>query len=173
MPRLFHRPPKYRRHKTSAIVSLFGKRIHLGPYGSQKSHERYQELLKEWEETRHASAQRRKESGSTDAKTVAASVTEEHLRQKYKSGVPVVMNELILVYRRHTHEYYRKHGEVTREAGAIDDALRILRKHHGMTVVSDFGPVSLNKLREAMIDELDWSRKYINKQVNRIRAMFK
>ncbi len=97
MPRLFHRPPKYRRHKTSAIVSLFGKRIHLGPYGSQKGHERYQELLEEWEEQRHASRQRRAESGPTDANAVVASVTEEHLRQKYKSGVPVVTNELILV----------------------------------------------------------------------------
>jgi integrase len=32
--------------------------------------------------------------------------------------------------------------------------------------------VALDALREKMIDELDWSRKYLNKQVNRIRGMF-
>lgn len=62
---------------------------------------------------------------------------------------------------------------MTREAGVIDDALRILRKHCGATSVEAFGPVTLAKVREAMIDELDWSRKYINKQVNRIRSMIK
>lgn len=58
MPRLFHRPPKYRFHKTTkqAIVSFFGKTFHIGPYGSQKSHERYQELLKEWEQRRRREA---------------------------------------------------------------------------------------------------------------------
>ncbi|QDT68765.1 hypothetical protein MalM25_16900 [Planctomycetes bacterium MalM25] len=45
MPRLFHTPPKYRRHKSTqqAIVEFGGKRIYLGPYGSAKSHERYQQ----------------------------------------------------------------------------------------------------------------------------------
>ncbi len=28
MPRLFHRPPQYRRRKTSAIVSFFGRSIY-------------------------------------------------------------------------------------------------------------------------------------------------
>jgi len=47
MPRLFHRPPKYRLHKGSsqAIVSIHGKRIYLGAYGTAKSHKRYRELL--------------------------------------------------------------------------------------------------------------------------------
>ncbi len=80
---------------------------------------------------------------------------------------------MIFVYRKHTREYYRKNGEVTREAGVINDALRILRQHYGTTFAANFGPVALDELRDTMIDELDWSRKYINKQVNRIRCMFK
>ena len=48
-----------------------------------------------------------------------------------------------------------------------------LRKHYGDTCLSEFGPVALDELRDAMIDELDWSRKYVNKQVSRIRSMFK
>ena len=51
--------------------------------------------------------------------------------------------------------------------------MRILRTRHANTYAADFGPLALDELRNAMIDEADWSRKYINKQVNRIRAMFK
>ena len=55
MPRLFHRPPKYRFHKTTnqAVVSYFGKQVFLGPYGSPKSHKRYQEVLTKWRTERH------------------------------------------------------------------------------------------------------------------------
>jgi integrase len=178
MPRLFHRPPKYRFHKTTkqAVVSFFGKHIYLGPFGSQKSLRRYQELLKEWEQARKRDRASNDHdmlpAGPTHGGTVA-SVTAESLRDKRLAGAPVTISELIFVYRRHTHQYYRKNGEVTREAGAIDDALRILRKHFGLKVAGEFGPVALEKLRDAMISELDWSRKYINKQVNRIRGMFK
>ncbi len=52
------------------------------------------------------------------------------LRQKRRQGSPLTINELVLVYRRHTHEYYRKNGKVTREATIIDDVIRYLRKHH-------------------------------------------
>lgn len=176
MPRLFHRPPKYRLHKSTkqAIVSLFGERLYLGPYGSRRSHRRYQEVLKQWETARHDQAQQERPTPPNDeAKPLAESVTPAMLRDKRLVGSPVTISELIYVYRQHTHEYYRKNGEVTREAGAIDDALRILRKHHATSFAGDFGPLALDELRNAMIDELDWSRKYINKQVNRIRAMFK
>ena len=50
MPRLFHQPPKYRLHRSTkqAVVSFFGEVIQLGPYGSARSHKRYQELIGEW-----------------------------------------------------------------------------------------------------------------------------
>ena len=178
MPRLFHRPPKYRLHKTTkqAVVSFFGKHIYLGPYGSQRSLQRYQEVLTEWEYLRDRERddiQADSKHRAPDTNGEVSGVTASTLREKNLAGSPIAICELILVYRRHTHQYYRKNGEVTREAGAIDDALRILRRHHALTYASDFGPVLLDQLRESMIDELDWSRKYINKQVNRIRGMFK
>jgi hypothetical protein len=77
-----------------------------------------------------------------------------------------------LVYRIHTHEYYRKNGETAREAGAINDPLRILRRHYSTSLASDFRPVALDALRDAMVTEFDWSRKYINKQFNLIHGMF-
>jgi len=177
MPRLVHRPPAYCRHKSTqqAVVSFLGKKIYLGPYGSPRSHQRYQALLKKWELVRHqgANAAVSGESPAVSKVNAAAKVTADKLRQKRRRGQPISISEVIFVYRQHTHSYYKKNGEVTREAGVIDDALRILRKHHGTTLISDFGPVALDELRDKMIDDLDWSRKYINKQVSRIRSMFK
>ncbi|TWU34924.1 tyrosine-type recombinase/integrase [Novipirellula artificiosorum] len=180
MPRLFHRPPKYRLHKSTnqAVVSLFGETIYLGPFGSRRSHSQYQEVLTQWEKRRHVERpitqlEDADESSKTDPEKIAASITPATLLAKVKSGVPVTISELILVYRSHTRQYYRKNGEITREAGAIDDVLRLLRRHHGNEFAQDFGPLALDELREKMIDEMDWSRGYLNKQVNRLRGMFK
>jgi integrase len=178
MPRLVHRPPAYRRHKSTnqAVVSFFGDKIYLGSYGSPRSLARYQELLKKWERARHqesAKALSTDELGPPPNSRNSISLTAVKLREKRQCGRPITISELIFVYRNHTQRYYQKNGEVTREAGVIDDALRILRKHYGNTCLTEFGPVALDALREAMIDELDWSRKYVNKQVSRIRSMFK
>ncbi len=94
------------------------------------------------------------------------------LREKRLAGSPLTINELVFVYRQHTHEYYRKNGKLTREATIIDDAIRYLRKHHTLTFLQDFGPVALDELREGMIADLDWSRNHINKQVSRLIRMF-
>lgn len=180
MPRLFHQPPKYRLHKSTkqAVVSFFGETLYIGPYGSRRSHQRYQELLKEWEKRRHqerpvARLEDFDDACKTDPEKIVASITTTTLREKVITGVPVSINELVLVYRRHTRQYYRKNGDITREAGAIDDVLRVLRRHHGTSFAKDFGPLALDELREKMIDEMDWSRSYLNKQVNRLRGMFK
>lgn len=176
MPRLVHQPPAYRLHKSTqqAVVSLYGEKVYLGPYGSSRSHARYQEILKKWERLRH---QLENVSGEPESPGTAVpeipKITAEKLRDKRRRGVPITITEVIFVYRGHTRAYYQKNGEVTREAGLIDDALRILRKHYGTSFVNDFGPVALDDLRDKIIEELDWSRKYINKQANRIRSMFK
>ncbi|WP_442484591.1 hypothetical protein [Aeoliella sp. SH292] len=120
MPRLFHRPPKYRFHKTTkqAVVSLFGKHIYLGPYGSRKSHQRYQEILKKWEKARHdewaPDAKPSDELPKTQPKVVT--LTPAMLREKRLAGSPVSISELIYAYRQHTKEYYRKNGEANPDA---------------------------------------------------------
>jgi len=171
MPRLYHRPPKYSLHKGTkqATVCLNGERIYLGPYGSPQSHARYQETLKAWQADREKV---RSLSPPDESVKKTAKVTPAVLRDKRRAGTPLTVNELVLVYRCHTYQYYRKHGEVTREATIIDDVIRFLRKHHATTLLDDFGPVALDELREAMIADLDWSRKHINKQVNRLVRMF-
>ena len=173
MPRLFHRPPKYRLHKSTkqAIVSFNGQKIHLGPYGSERSHQKYQEILKQWEVWRH---QQKKPADSDSAsQALADAITPATLREKRRHGLTVTIDELVLVYRRHTHEYYRKNGKVTREAELIDEVIRLCRKKHGKEPIEEFGPTNLSDLRDQMIDELDWARKHINKQVSRLIRMMK
>ena len=171
MPRLYHRPPKYSLHKGTkqATVSLQGKRVYLGPFGSPESHKKYQEVLRQWQALRDQ-APPVEVTAASNEKT--ASVTTAALRDKRRSGSPLTVNELVLVYRRHTHLYYRKNGKITREATIIDDVIRYLRKHHATTFLKDFGPVALDELRDGMITDLDWSRKHLNKQVNRLIRMF-
>ncbi len=172
MPRLYHRPPKYCHHKATqqATVSLNGKRIYLGPYGSPKSHREYQRILELWHTQRDTPPP--KKDNSISEKRLA-SVTAATLREKRIAGSPLTVNELALVFRRHAQEYYRKNGTVTREASLFDDVIRILRKYHATSFLDDFGPVSLEALREKMIGDLGWSRKHINKQVGRLIRMFK
>jgi integrase len=171
MPRLYHRPPKYCLHKGTkqATVSAHGERIYLGPYGSPESHAKYEAILKQWRTERD---QLHEAAAPTQTGDKAAQVTPAILRDKRRGGSPLTVNELVLVYRRHAHQYYRKHGQVTREATITDDVIRFLRRHHAATVLEDFGPVALDDLRDRMITDLDWSRKHINKQVNRLVRMF-
>lgn len=173
-PRLFHRPPKYRLHKSTnqAVVSLNGKVQQLGPYGSEQNHRRYRQVLDEWQAIRHQQQQQPKPALSPH-ELIAATITPESLRQKWKQGLPVSVYELILVYLRHAKEYYRKNGKITREAELIEEVLLPLGAKHGRDSVDKFGPVDLDNFRDDLISEFDWSRKHINKQIVRLIAMFK
>ena len=173
MPRLYHRPPKYCLHKGTkqATVSINGNRVYLGPYGSKRSHEKYQELLKNWQSERHQ--QNGSSYAESRAKAIAEAITVATLREKRNQGHTISINELALVYRRHAKQYYRKNGKVTREAGLIDDVIRLVRKDHGKEPIEEFGPTDLSALREKMIDDVDWSRQHINKQTPRLVGMFR
>ena len=166
-------PPKYRRHKSTnqAIIHFAGQRHYLGPYGSERSYRRYQELLSEWQSQRQLE-QSDLPAISAEEKLLEA-ITAGSLRQKFHQGLAVSIYELIVVYERHSKQYYRKNGKVTREAELIGEVLDPLGKKHGRDKVSDFGPVDLDDFRDDLITERDWSRKHINKQINRAIAMFK
>jgi len=49
--------------------------------------------------------------------------------------------------------------------------VRLLRNLYGTTWASEFGPLRLKAVREAMIDA-DLSSRFINQNVGRIRRMF-
>ena len=83
------------------------------------------------------------------------------------------MAELILAYLRHAREYYvRKDGSRTDEVRMIEEAAGHLRRLYGRQLVADFGPQKLKAVRQSMIDA-GWCRSHINKQVARVRRMFR
>jgi hypothetical protein len=69
-------------------------------------------------------------------------------------------------------QYYRMNGKPTREYELIRECCRMLRPLYGRTAACEFGPLRLKTVRQAMI-AADHSRQYINKNVDRIRRMFK
>lgn len=62
---------------------------------------------------------------------------------------------------------------MTREAELFDQITTLVGKEYGLGNIEDFGPVELDRFRDSLLDDLDWSRKFINKQLNRVIAMFK
>ena len=100
-------------------------------------------------------------------------ITPASLRLKWRQGLKVSLDEVIFVYKKHARGYYVKNGKITREAELIDEVTTLLGKTYGLGKVDDFGPVDLDNFRDSLIDDFDWSRKFINKQMNRIIAMFK
>lgn len=175
MPRLRYQPPKYRLHKGSgqAIASLEGQRVYLGKYGSAESQRRYQQLLEEWHRRRCQQHPPETLPPTAVAESLAEVVTPQKLRAKRRGGVRITIDELIFVYRRHARTYYVKNGRITREAEMIVEVTHCLGRKHGDDYIEEFGPVELDNLRDELITDKDWSRKYINKQVTRLVAMFK
>ena len=62
---------------------------------------------------------------------------------------------------------------MTREAELIEEVTGLLGKKHGGKSIECFGPVDLEELREWLIEQKDWARKKLNKQIVRLVAMFK
>jgi integrase len=117
----------------------------LGKYDTDESWEAYNRLLAEWK----ANGRRLPASlGSTPDLTV---------------------NELALAYWTWAEDYYRwdKRGGF-----CLKGALKVVKDLYGHTVARDFGPLALKACRNQMI-ALNWSRNYVNSQVNRLRRMFR
>lgn len=152
MPRT-NRPPTYRLHKARnvAVVTIDGRNHYLGSYGSPESREKYARLIAEWERfAKRPPAPIRDSTGHPD----------------------LLVGELILAYFGHVQNYYVKHGRPTSEQDNIRQALRFVRQLYSTTLACEFGPRALKNVRQAMIDA-DRSRKLINKDIHRVRAMFR
>ncbi len=169
MPRLFNRPPQYRRHsaRNEAIVTFAGKHHYLGKYDSPESRARYEEIVSLW----RSSLLTAPKPNSLSPIIVPAS--ELSLRNRAKAGGAVFVVEVAFCYTEHARDYYRKNGRVTREAETIHEVCKTLGERYPSLRVQDFGPVCLDEFRQHLILEKDWSRKYINKQVSRLLRMMK
>lgn len=149
MPRLTTRVPKYCLHKASgqAVVTLNGRDIYLGRHDSPESKSKYRSLLVEWE-------QQGRQHGLANHKGPA-------------------IDELILAYLEHAAGYYVKDGRPTSEQTTLKAALRPLHDLYGGMPAAEFSPTKLVAVRHVMITDLGWCRTHTNKQVSRIKSMFR
>jgi len=144
------RIPTYRHHKASgqAVVTLNGKDHYLGQFSTPASREKYARLLAQWEANNRRLP------------------TECH-------GPELTISILIDAFWQHAKSYYRKpDGTPSSELATFKAALRPLFRLHGSTPARDFGPLALKAVRYEMI-QCGWSRSHINKQVCRIRMLFR
>ena len=147
--------PSYRRHKARnlAVVTIHGKDYYLGPWDTPASKQKYAALIR--------SAQQAKEKGDAS--------NHEMLRPSDRATI----NELILAYLKHVAIYYKPNNGENKEAGCVDDALKILQAcGYGREPADVFRPKDLKQVREVMIQK-GWSRSYINSQINRVKHMFR
>ena len=68
--------------------------------------------------------------------------------------------------------YYQFVEATYQEPANYTAALRPLRKLYGPTPAVEFGPLAMKTVRETMV-KLKWSRKYVNKNIYRLKRMFK
>ena len=128
---------------SQARVRIQGKDFYLGEHGSEESHRRYDEL-----------------------------VTKVFKGTLNTSQVKVSVAQLCIAYVNHARTYYVKNGRETSEVSAIQGSLRPLVKLHGKCRVSEFGPIRLKQVRDAMVDA-GIVRKSVNRRIGRIKRMFK
>jgi integrase len=147
-------PPKYRRYKPKnlGMVVIRGKAHYLGRYDSPESWEKYHRLLAE----SHATPSAIYPLPAPDEPDVG----------------PTIDQLLVAYWDRRVTSYYVKDGRPTSEQDNIRQALRFVRRTYGQTPAKDFGPQSLKLVRQAMI-QAGRCRSLINKDVNRIRGMFR
>jgi integrase len=140
--------PKYCKHRASgqAVVTISGRDHYLGPHGTKASRLEYDRLIGEW------------------------LVAGRHSLDVNATEITVI--ELIARYWQFAKGYYRKDGECTREAPGIKQALKPLKNLYGKQPATEFGPIGLKVIRSRLVEN-DTSRKYANKQIQRIVRMFK
>lgn len=141
------RIPKYRLNKTTgrALVEIDGITHWLGRHGTPESVQKYNRLVGEW-----------LASGGNPA--VPAS--------------ELTVVELIARFWSHAEAFYGGNGGRGIEADNYRLALRPLKAMYGDTPAARFGPTALAAVRQRMIDE-GWSRTHINRQVGRLKHVFK
>lgn len=146
--------PSYRLHKASgkAVVTLSGRDVYLGVYGSPQSRAEYDRVVAEW------LASGRRPPG------LAA-----------EAGGPSVA-ELMLAYWKYAETAYPEKTLVSMRL-----ALRHLRRLYGHTRVADFKPLALKTIQQSLIDARHtkhpekalYCRRTINHYCADIRHVFK
>lgn len=133
------------RTRNRAFCKVDGRFIVLGPWGSPEAQAAYGKLLEDL-----AAGRQYQRAAQAPAKREAATV-----------------QELLLAYATKEAPRYARD-----EQHCIRGAIRFVRELYGETDANDFGPLRLRAVRDAMLDK-GWSVCYTNRQVKRIRQVFK
>lgn len=153
MPRPKATVPAYRLHKASerAVVYIDRREVYLGPYGSPESKARYADLVAQrLAQHDHAASQ-----------------------QPAPARSMVTVNQLCLRFLTdYCRRYRRVDGRPSAEVDCFKGVIRHLEPLYGETPANDFGPLRARQVRQAMIDS-GWSLRYINKQMGRLRLLFR
>jgi len=143
------RVPSYRLHKarSAAVVTINGRDIYLGPYGSAESRARYNRLVAD-----HLRGEPVLEPGG-EAPYLVANLCDEFLAWAKR-------------------EYRTRDGNATRSVENIRLALRALFEHFANLAVDEFGPRCLLAYRAELIRK-DLARSTVNDRVRLVRRAFK
>ena len=146
--------PAYRHHRPSgrAVVTFDGRDHYLGPWNSKASKLEYDRLVSEW---------------LANGRHMPNASSNRHAAP----GDYMVM-ELARDYPRFAEQYYVKDDKQTSEVCCMRCALGYVKRLYGHTPASQFGPLAIKAVREAMI-EAGLSRNTTNGYVARIKMAFK
>ncbi len=142
------RVPSLRHHKATGqgFVEADGHRYYFGRLDRAETREKYHRFVAEW------------------------------LANGGRHPVPkedLTVSELIAQYWQHAQGYYcRLDGSATHEVSNIRQALRSVRNLYGTAKACEFGPLGLKAVRQRMV-ETGWCRANINRQIGRIKRMFR
>lgn len=92
--------------------------------------------------------------------------------EKVETSSDPTIAEIWLGYLTHCESWYIKDGKHTSEVQCIRDACSIVAKLFGDTPARLFSPKKLKEVREAFLAS-GWARQHVNKQVSRVRRMFR
>lgn len=142
--------PSYRLHKRSrqAVVTLSGRDVYLGEYGTPASRERYRAAVAEW--------------------------IARGRRPAEPEGAKLSVAELLLAYLEYAEGYYRtRDGQPNeRELWHVRRPIRVLRELFGATPAAEFGPNKLRTVRDRLVAD-GLCRGTCNKYTRRIVHAFK
>ena len=121
--------PSYRLHKPTgqAIVCLRGKIFYLGKWKSKVSRERYGSLIAEYL--------------ANDCKLLPT-----------RSGSDLTINSAVVQFLDYAEVAYNKNGKVTSTFINYRESLIPVVRHYGKSTVSEFGVLSLQFIRDKLID---------------------
>jgi integrase len=145
MPKQVSTVPKLCRHvHGQGFVKIAGEQIWLGRHGDPLTQEKYDRLVGQWLANGRVLPQ-----------------------PPPPSTGPVSILQILAPYWRWATERY-----TSAEVQTINSALLVVERLYGSTPALQFGPNALRAVRAEMIRK-GWTRKQINRQVSRVRALFR